>query len=123
MMATDPNPNLEGYSFLYKHIAHTPELGLFRRFGAFWAKKLHDDTSEFLACLSTLNEHLGKISELDGKTVLDCPLHVVKQVCPMSDSDSKPLYEAWAAYDMALLQYGMFVRCVGDEVKLTFLFR
>jgi hypothetical protein len=68
---------------------------------------VHDDTSEFLACMSTLDNELQKIAGLDGKTVLDCPLRLVKEKCALSDS--KSLFNAWTAYDQALMRYGIFV--------------
>jgi hypothetical protein len=96
----------EGYSLLYKHIAACPEIGLFRRLGSFWAKKLHDDTSKFQACLVTLNDQLKRYTDLPGKTVLDCPLWIVKQTCPKND---QKLWRAWREYDASLLNYGGFV--------------
>jgi hypothetical protein len=96
----------KGYSHFYKHFAACPELGLFRRFGSFWAKKLHDDTSEFHARLEGLQKELGRFPELGGKTMLDCPLWIVREKCPKED---EKLWEAWKKYDASLLNYGMFV--------------
>jgi hypothetical protein len=93
---------------LYKYIALCPQIGLFRRFGAFWAKKLHDETSELNECLTALNDQIGRRPELDAKTVLDCPLRIVKKKCPKDQH--KTLYDAWAAYDLALIRYGGYVR-------------
>jgi hypothetical protein len=100
----------QGYSLLYKHIAACPELGLFRRFGSYWAKKLHDDTSEFQASWEALHEELKRYPDLGGDTVLDCPLWIVKEKCPKGDKAYKALWKAWNNYDASLLKYGMFVR-------------
>jgi hypothetical protein len=99
-----------GYNHYYKHIAVFPELGIFRCFGAFWAKRLHDETSELLACLVTLEDELKKWPQLDAITVLDCPKRLAREICPKNDKRYKPLHKAWAKYDMALVRYGMFGR-------------
>jgi hypothetical protein len=100
--ASEPQP----YSSLYKHFELFPENALFRKFGAFWAKKVHDETSELGACLVRLNDLIGQVPELNAKTVLDCPLRVVKEVCPKADHES--LYAAWDEYDKAMMRSGMF---------------
>lgn len=108
-MATEHQQEPQGYSLLYKNIATYPELGLFRRLGAFWSKKLHDDTSKFRTCLFNLNDHLGKVPGLGGKTVLDCPLGIVQAKCPRSHALYAELWDAWDKYDASLLNYGMCV--------------
>jgi hypothetical protein len=100
----------QGYNHFYKHIAVFPELGIFRRFGAFWAKRLHDETSELVACVVTLEDELKKWPNLKANTVLDCPKRVAKERCPTNESQYKPLHEAWLKYDEALVRYGMFGR-------------
>lgn len=102
----------EGYKALYKHIGVYPELGLFRRFGPLWAKKLHDDSSEMLACLGKLNQELGRVPEFQGMTVLDCPRRIVKEKCPKDDQQYAELWKAWDEYDRSLLAYGTFATCL-----------
>jgi hypothetical protein len=93
-----------GYIALYQNIALYPELGLFRRFGGYWAKKLHDDTCEFLDCLGDVNKQIQ--DRLGEDSILDCPLVVAKEKCPKDKKDNDELYLAWKKYDEALLQYG-----------------
>jgi hypothetical protein len=98
---------------LYLNIARYPELGLFRRFGSYWAKKLHDDTSNFLSCLEDLNRAIVDIPELGTNSVLDCPLRFVKEKSTEKDSRFKELLSMWKSYDEALLKYGRwFERCL-----------
>jgi hypothetical protein len=104
-------PPTQGYSSFYKHIALSPELGNFRRLGANWAKKLHDDTSEVLACLRALEAKIKALPELDAKNVLDCPRRLVKELCAENPGKYGPVDMAWTEYDKALVQYGMFA-CV-----------
>jgi hypothetical protein len=106
MSTTSP----QGFSSFYKHLAVLPELGIFRRFGGHSAKRLHDETSELVACLATLEDELQKWPHLDAMTVLDCPKRVANENCPESDARFKPLHEAWKKYDKALVRYGMFCR-------------
>ncbi|KAH8733088.1 hypothetical protein GQ44DRAFT_745303 [Phaeosphaeriaceae sp. PMI808] len=119
MSSSSSARSVEGYSSLYKHIAKYPELGLFRRFGAFWAKKLHDDTSEVLARLEVLNGELQKCPDLDAKTVLDCPLRFVKEKCskeyPDGDNRYRLLLTAWTEYDRALVRYGKTL-CLSEQI-------
>jgi hypothetical protein len=98
----------QGFSSFYKHVAVFPELGIFRRFGGLWAKRLHDETSELVACLATVEDELKKWPHLEAVTVLDCPKRLANENCPKNDTRFKPLHEAWAKYDEALLRYGMF---------------
>jgi hypothetical protein len=100
--------NDQGYSSFYQHLAVSPEIGSFRRFGAYWAKKVHDDTSEFLACLAVLNQELEKWPELGAQTVLDCPKTFMKEKYPVGTPDSEPLHDAWDKFDAALTRYGTF---------------
>jgi hypothetical protein len=95
-----------GYSSFYQHIALSPGLGKFRRFGAFWAKRVHDETGELLACIATLDEEIRKFPTLDAATVLDSPKRIVQDNCPRTDPHYKPLHDAWDAYDKALMRYG-----------------
>ena len=95
-----------GYGSLYMNIAMYPELGLFRRFGAYWAKKLHDDTSDVLTRLGDLNRAIASVPELGESSVLDCPLRVVKEKCPENEPRFENLYTTWKKYDEALLRYG-----------------
>jgi hypothetical protein len=97
-----------GYGALYLNIARYPELGLFRRFGPYWAKKLHDDTSNFLSCLEDLNRAIADISELGAISVLDCPLRFAKEKIVGKDSRFEKLFSKWEKYDEALLKYGMW---------------
>jgi hypothetical protein len=98
----------QGYNSYYKYLALSPELGIFRRFGSFWAKKLHDETSEVLACLAALEDEFEKWPDLSGMTVLDCPRRRVKQLCSGDKKKYKLLKKAWFEYDRALVRYGMF---------------
>jgi hypothetical protein len=104
MMMSTP----QGYSSFYEHVAYSPELGIFRKFGAYWAKRIHDETSEVLARLVTLEDELEKCDVLDAKSVLDCPRRIAKELCPKSVKKYKPLHRAWAEYDKALVRHGMF---------------
>lgn len=97
----------QGYSSFYNHIALCPELGIFRRFGAFWAKRLHDETSELLAHIATLDETLEKFPELGAKSVLDCPKRLVEENRAGNSEKYKTVIKAWSKYDKALLRYGM----------------
>tara|TARA_R110002003_G_scaffold126_35_gene11754 strand:+ start:2727 stop:3683 length:957 start_codon:yes stop_codon:yes gene_type:complete len=99
-----------GYSSFYKDIASFPELGRFRRFGGFWAKKVHDDTGELRECLAALNKELGALPGVGVKTVLDCSKSAIKKEFSDQDLTHKPLYDAWSAYDKALVQYGESAR-------------
>ena len=87
-----------------------PEIGIFRQFGGHWAKRLHDETSELVACLATLEDELKKWPELNASSVLDCPKRVVEENCPKKEERFKPLHKAWMEYDTALTRYGMFGR-------------
>jgi hypothetical protein len=102
-----------GYGSLYINIARYPELGLFRRLGAYWAKKVHDDTSEFLASLENVNRELGALHELGENSILDCPKRVVRMKCPEGPERYKALYLAWSKYDECLLQYGEAISVAG----------
>lgn len=110
---------LYGYSMLYKHFGVYPESGRFRRFGPFWAKKLHDDTAEFQASIGSLNQQLKKYPELGGATVLDCPRILVKKMCPENNPRFKKLWKAWRNCDRCLLNYGMFVQGWRRVAKFT----
>lgn len=100
---------LQGHSVFYKYFAVYPEIGRFRRFGSYWAKKIHDDTSELQACIRILNEQLKKYPELGGMTVLDCPRALIKKVCPEDDDRFRELWEALRNYEKSLREHGMFV--------------
>jgi hypothetical protein len=100
--------NDQGYSNFYQHLAVSPEIGSFRRFGAYWAKKVHDDTNELLACLAVLNQELEKWPELRAQTVLDCPKGFMKENVPIGTLNSEPLHDAWDKFDTALIRYGTF---------------
>jgi hypothetical protein len=105
-----------GHSALYRNIALYPELGLYRRFAAYWAKKLHDDTCEFLDRLEEVNREVEKHkSQLGEDYFLDCPLKVVKERCPESDVQYKSLYRAWRKYDGGLMQYGAWICLTGRD--------
>jgi hypothetical protein len=103
--------NDEGYSSFYNHIALVPELGNFRRFGAFWAKKLHDESSELLGHIASLDEALEKWPELDAKSVLDCPKRYLEENRQGHEEQYKTVEQAWSKYDEALMRYGMFGYC------------
>jgi hypothetical protein len=97
----------EGYSSFYNHIALVPELGSFRRFGAFWAKKLHDESSELLAHIATLDEAIQECPGLDAKSVLDCPKRYVEENRKVNKNKCRVVTQAWLKYDKALMRYGM----------------
>jgi hypothetical protein len=103
-----------GYGALYINIARSPELGLFRRLTAHWAKKVHDDTGRFLKSLDTVNREIAALRELGTKSVLDCPFRVVEEKCPKGHARYNALYSAWEQYDKCLLDYGASIvyRCV-----------
>jgi hypothetical protein len=98
-----------GHGSLYLNIAKYPELGLFRRLGAYWAKKVHDDTSQFYASLDKVNRQLGALPELEARSILDCPLRIVRQKCTKDPKRYKSLCDAWEEYDIYLLQFGEVV--------------
>jgi hypothetical protein len=105
----EPTPFRE----FYQHIALYPENGLYRRFGAYWAKRVHDETSELRACIAELNDKITLCNVLEATSVLDCPLRVVKAKCPKgtSNPEFESLYDAWGAYEEALKRHGsLFVR-------------
>jgi hypothetical protein len=103
----------EPLSSFYEHIALYPENGRFRRFGAYWAKRLHDETSELQVYTSLLNDQIKLWKVLDAMSVLDCPLRVVKEKCPREHPQFETLYKAWDAYDEALKRHGsLFVPVV-----------
>lgn len=89
-------------------------MGSFRRFGAYWAKKVHDETSELLACLAVLNQELANWPDLKAQTVLDCPRRILEEKCPIGTAEGIyiPLYDAWEKFDKALMLYGMFGRAM-----------
>lgn len=97
----------EGFDPFYRHIAYRPELARFRRLAAFWAKKLHDDTSVFGSRCDELNQLLRDCPELNGKTVLDCPYWMAERDCP--EDRWEDIRVAWKAYEEALIKYGKFV--------------
>jgi hypothetical protein len=105
----------QGISALYYHIARYPELGLFRCFAPYWAKKVHDDTSVFLESLRKVNEELGKIEGFEGKSILDCPLVVMKKKCPVGRFG--PLYDAWTKYEENLERHGEVVCPISDAFQ------
>jgi hypothetical protein len=101
--------NAQGYSSFYQHLAVSPELGIFRRFGAYWAKKVHDETSDLSTCLAVLNLELAKWPDLQAQTILDCPKRLMMEKCPKDTAGGKylHLHEAWDRFDKALMVYGM----------------
>jgi hypothetical protein len=107
----------QGYSSYYQHVALSPGLGRFRRFGAYWSKKLHDETSEVEAYLLTLEDEMKKpkYSALPAKTVLDCPRRIAIDFCPRNVKEYEPLHRAWDEFDKALVRYGMFVCAESGE--------
>lgn len=108
-MSSSTTQPTQNYSSFYAHIGAYPELGIFRRFGGYWAKRLYDETSELVECITTLEEELSKWPDLKATTVLDCPRRLVKEIRTSSKDEKiklKVLCAAWAAYDKALLRYG-----------------
>jgi hypothetical protein len=97
----------EGYSSFYNHIALFPELGNFRRFGAFWAKKLHDESSELLGHIASLDEAIEGWPELDAKSVLDCPKRYLEENREGHEEQYETVNQAWSKYEEALMRYGM----------------
>jgi hypothetical protein len=98
-----------GYSSFYFHIAYNPELGNFRRFAAYWAKRLHDETAELSACIAKLDKEIKKFPHLDAQTVLDCPKRTFQEGCPRLESPYADINVLWDRYDEALMRYGAFV--------------
>jgi hypothetical protein len=107
-------PTPLGHGALYINIARSPELGLFRRFTAHWAKKVDDDTGRFLKSLNILNQEIEALRELEVNSILDCPLIFAEGKCPKGHARYNALYSAWEKYDKCLLDYGESVahRCV-----------
>lgn len=96
-----------GQSALYRNIALYPELGLYRRFASYWAKKLHDDTSEFLDRVAKVNGEIEKHqARLGEDNFLDCPLRILKERCPKGPAQYRDLYSAWKSCDEGLMRYG-----------------
>jgi hypothetical protein len=98
MSSTEP---IQGYNSFYHHVALTPELGLFRRFGGYWAKRIHDETSEVLACMLVVDDEIKKCPELEATGVLDLPRRFVRK-----SAKYNRIRSAWVKYDKALMQYG-----------------
>lgn len=114
----------QGFTSFYAHIAEVPELGIFRRFGGYWAKRIYDDTSEVVWCLTALEVELAKWSQLDAyeKTVLGCPRRLINDIKPTVEDATKykALCDAWKAYDDALLRHGKCrYRALSSRSKLT----
>ncbi|KAF1912597.1 hypothetical protein BDU57DRAFT_583016 [Ampelomyces quisqualis] len=108
----------QDYSSFYAHIGSYPELGIFRRFGGYWAKRLYDETSELVECITKLEEELRKWPGFEATTVLDCPKRLLKEIKPRSEEERSKLESLcakWDAYDKALLQYGEIL-CVSEQV-------
>ncbi|KAH7086733.1 hypothetical protein FB567DRAFT_50076 [Paraphoma chrysanthemicola] len=101
------------YKSFYKDIASFPELGRFRRHGAFWAKKVHDDTCELRERLGALNEQLKKLPGGCVTTVLDCSKSSIR--ANFGKKERAPVLHAWNAYDRALLKYGETL-CMSAQV-------
>ncbi|KAH7076543.1 hypothetical protein BKA63DRAFT_285025 [Paraphoma chrysanthemicola] len=104
---------LNVYNSFYKDIASFPELGRFRRHGAFWAKKVHDDTCELRDRLAALNHELKKLTGDGVETVLDCSKSTIRK--NFSKEKRKPVFHAWNAYDRALMQHGQTL-CMSAQV-------
>jgi hypothetical protein len=102
----EASPTPLGHGALYINIARSPELGLFRRFTAHWAKKVHDDTCQFLESLDIVNREIAALPELEVGSILDCPLRYANETCPKGPDRYKALYLAWEKYDKCLLDYG-----------------
>jgi hypothetical protein len=96
----------QGHSSFYEHIAVYPDLGIFRRFGPNWAKKVHDQTSEVVECLVKLEDELRACPNLKAKTVLDIPRRKFKQIYLQNVKEYTNIYDAWEAYDKALVRHG-----------------
>ncbi|KAF2831183.1 hypothetical protein CC86DRAFT_401731 [Ophiobolus disseminans] len=113
-MSTAVPPGPHKYGALYQNIAIYPELGLFRRFGSYWAKRLHDETVVFLDLLEDVNrEIINRSADLGETSILDCPLRIVKQKCPKEANQS--LYDAWDKYDAGLERYGRAL-CMSEQI-------
>lgn len=104
--AQRPRPS-EGYEALYQNIALRPEVGCFRRFGAEWAKLLHDDTEEVLTNQNNVYKELERVRPTSsGVTVLDCPRSYVK-------AHHLDIYEhQWVPYEASLRKYGISLCCL-----------
>lgn len=94
----------KGYSSFYEEVAVFPQLGVFRRYGPYWAKRMHDEASELRLRVSMLDQ---KIVECTGLKVhvLDCPRWIAREKCQADKLG--PLNAAWDEYEAALTRYGM----------------
>ncbi|KAH4110459.1 hypothetical protein HBH64_158370 [Parastagonospora nodorum] len=107
--------NARGYSSFYFHIAYNPELGNFRRFAAYWAKRVHDETAELSACIANLDREIKRFPNLDAQTVLDCPKRTFQEGCPDTQDQYKNVNSLWKEYDEALMRYGE-VLCMSERI-------
>jgi hypothetical protein len=110
--------NARGYSSFYFHIAYNPELGNFRRFAAYWAKRVHDETAELSACIAKLDKEIKKFPRLDAQTVLDCPKRTFQEGYQDNKVQYKELKDLWVKYDEALMRYGAFASTCTAQVFL-----
>lgn len=110
-MSEDPSSPHE-YGAFYLNVARYPELGSFRRFGAYLTKKAHDDTCEFFMCLADLNKELANIPELGHKSILNCPMWLIREKCPEGNGNYDKLYDLLKKYDESLVKHGMTAACI-----------
>lgn len=104
-MSSQSSTEPQGYGSFYHNVALSPEIGLFRRFGAYWAKRIHDETNELLACILVVDDEIKKCHELQATELLDVPRHFIR-----NGARYNHIRSAWVKYDKALMRYGKLWR-------------
>lgn len=94
-----PRPSYS-YTNFYKDCALYPEQPKFRRFAAYWAKKLYDDTEELVKGEKELSNAIAGFRESRGQgplSVLDCPRSLIQ--------GNDGLKKQWSDFEQLLRTY------------------